>query len=669
MIINRKLIFSYILYELFAIAAIYCLVNLWGFGEIKTNPYKFLTGQYEISDVYQLDDLLKADMIENAFLMEDRSLYSTGGDMVIRIKCDYQVRSVEMDVQDFTNPEGTFATAVTAHVYYPFKTGEVIDEISLLRVGTNYIPLNNSLEGEYIVSPTNVAKSAVTLSSVTLYNFKHGYLQMLLGGICFVSLTGGFIVFYITRKEIATENIILNDKRKFYSTLLFYVATGLISLTYCFFYFKYPHIIHPEVYGDFKNYANQDGRFFVHLIPKVFDCTMIELGEYRPRVLAFIWQYFDTNLTVMLNSFFPAFGIKMPLTLAMIPLSIGVWEYAFRKFFPNHVKGIGAFIGAATLFLPNILTATFLVLRSAKLITPVIVIGLITYSISHLQQQFIIKKYKKHLGQNILNILCVFLLCTLDEQILAVSAFVVALSVMVAIFDKKINRVAVNFTGALLIYITYYLWWGRWLFEYFTPVELQKHIHSISMIITDFNITFVQQAVKVYLKVLRSVFADSNIIVMIVGAVVLGMWIFIDNWKEKLVALALFAFSFALTIALLIGLPILYYYDDMIQSLYFITPALLIVYGIVYVISKSSLKKYLSRVQKCVGVVLCFICIIILLCINMQSVDKVHLKHLGINGGSVQFRDEFFDSVYFNPYYDSTIVTREQYDNYMEGKN
>ena len=56
------------------------------------------------------------------------------------------------------------------------------------------------------------------------------------------------------------------------------------------------------------------------------------------------------------------------------------------------------------------------------------------------------------------------------------------------------------------------------------------------------------------------------------------------------------------------------------------------------------------------------------LLLNVTKIEECHLRHLGINGGSVQFRDKPFDLVYFNDLYESSIVTRDQYLNYMEGK-
>ena len=240
-------------------------------------------------------------------------------------------------------------------------------------------------------------------------------------------------------------------------------SVGLVMI-YLLCYLKLPHIIHPEAYGDVSHYANNPlSLFWSNFISKIFDNTMIEQGLYRSRVLAFIWQYLDTNLLLFIDRIFPEFGIKMPLTLMIIPLIILTWRYVWIKCFPNNSNTIGILFGIILLFIPNIQTATYFFLRSAKIITPVALIGLLNYSLSHLNTPIMTERHFTIKKKDLVAAVVIFLLCTLDEQIIATCAFIVVLSLFISILNKKPERMSFVFATALLFYVIYDKWWGRWL--------------------------------------------------------------------------------------------------------------------------------------------------------------------------------------------------------------
>ena len=431
-------------------------------------------------------------------------------------------------------------------------------------------------------------------------------------------------------------------------------------MAYVWLYLYLPHVIHPEAYGDFPHYANEKvSDFFINLIPKVFDLTMIEQGLYRPRFLAFVWQYTDTNLMILLDRVYSSWGIKMPLTLAVIPLSIFVWKKIYMDLFHSDKYGVGALFGMSLLFLTSVQTATFLFLRSAKIIVPFIAVAIVHWGITGNRE-----KKRKCTKIDVLHCLLksaiAFVLCTFDEQIIAAFFFVLCISILFSIVDKEVKTTTLISGFGFFLYIIYEKWWGRKLFEYFTPIEIKKHIHNISMIVTDFSFDYIKKSIEIYFKLL-----SGNIFGMIGIAVVLSFIIYFGlkmKTREKILALAIFGFSIALTLVLLIGLPILYYYDDFILSIYFISPLMLFIYGTMFCISNGS-----SSEEKTWKPFLVSIFSVIML-FNISNYETNHLRHLGINGGSIQFRDELYDSKQFNEYYDSVIVTREQYDRYLEDK-
>lgn len=650
----------------------YCLSCIWGYNEFKGNVFAFFRGDYEKSTKYNIENLWENGNIENAAMLETGSLYTEDANMVIRLNSAYPVRSVELKVVDFINPKGTEATAITTHVYYRDLQDQLKAKRMLLRVGDFVVNLPENKEGEYIIVPSNVEKSSILLENIYLHNYRSGYMNFFWGG-CALGICIGFFWLFgaISISDSKVKSISDPKEKVVIRTIIRYTAIGVMFLLvaiYVLCYFLLPHIIHPEAYGDFNSYANNNlGLLIPNFIPKIFDNTMIEQGLYRPRVLAFAWQYLDTNLMIMINRIFPWFGIKMPLALTTIPFSLIIWRYVYIKCFPN-VSGIwGALFGVIILFLPNIQTATYFFLRSAKIVTPFVMIGLMNYALFHFNEPLQLKMRGDQWIRILIAAFVIFALCTLDEQVIAACFFVLALSLFNTIINKKTERMFLVFFMALLLYFVYFKTWGRWLFEYFTPGILKEHFHNISMVIKDFDISFILQGLEVYGKILNATFQGQIGIGIVIG-VLLIFWVYIDDIKQKIISLAIIGFSFALVIALLIGLPILYYYDDMILSIYFISPILIFLYAFVYVVSKSKLIALLFSKKVLAAKYVAYIALSAILLLNISKIEESHLRHLGINGGSVQFRRELFDLKYFNDYYDSVIVTRQQYLDYMEEK-
>lgn len=670
----KKQIYFSGLFIVSMIVILYCIISFWSFGNIKGNPIRFFQGNYEQETIYSLNDIIEGNSLENAIILEDNSIYTEEANSIIRVHEHYNIRSIVINVLDFNNPEGTIASTLTSHVYYKNKKNEDVAKILLTRIGENIFNLSGCVEQECVISLSNIKKSSVLMQNIRVCNYKQGYLSIFWGLIlCMLCI---FCVLSVNGRKMKIDqgtfdgyfNFIPIKKGLF---ICFSCITVILIGIYVYYYLKLPHIIHPEVYGDFAQYANKDSRMFVkNLIPKIFDCTMIEQGLYRPRVLAFLWQYIDTNLMIVIDRLFPWFGIKMPLTLVVVPATILVWGYVFKKNFKDISWVWGILFGVVLLFIPNIQTATYFFLRSAKVVVPVLGIGIINYGIAHMEEDITIKKYMQGWKRNIGCILLLFVLCTFDEQIIAICAFLFVISLLSIVYRKRIQRLSINILAVLLMYVFYDKWWGRWLFEYFTPVQLQRHIHNISMIITDFDFSYLKQSLEIYLKILRATFINDIVLGVILG-IFIGLWILIDNWKDKIIAILLLLLSYGLTLVLLIGLPILYYYDDMILSIYFISPILIFIYTMVYILSKSKMSGRIINQNHIVSVVsvkraAVLLGVMLVLVVNMRNIEECHLRHLGINGGSVQFRDELYNLQYFVKYYDSTIVTRQQYDNYKE---
>jgi len=75
-----------------------------------------------------------------------------------------------------------------------------------------------------------------------------------------------------------------------------------------------------------------------------------------------------------------------------------------------------------------------------------------------------------------------FLLQTLDEQLIALIAFLATGALLVAVVERKIRPSTVIFPLSALLYVIYHLYMGRWLFEHYTPggLRTKDHPHDIS---------------------------------------------------------------------------------------------------------------------------------------------------------------------------------------------
>lgn len=655
-----------------AIIGAYLLISMWSFGKVQANPLTFLVGEYEKTENFEVNRIMDEGRLVNGNLSPDGIIDNAKPTTHFFLETSFIVQSVIVDVRDFYNPQGTEGKMITSHLFYRDSNNEIAI-IKILSAGENAYNLKNSQSEYCIYIPSNLDQVLIQVENITLNNFKRGYRTLFLASVISIYIVAWAFYrrlansFSSSNTHVTLSPVLFTSPRLI--QIIFYGMSLLLVIYYIWCFLKLPHIIHPEFYGDYPNYAMKpDEPFFSSFIPKIFNNRMIEMGYYRPRILAFIWQYIDTNLTVLINSVIPQFGLRMPLALAIIPVSMATWTYVIKSLFPYLPKGVGCFVASLSLYLPNILTSSFLILRSAKIIAPIVSIAILSYTLSKSNENFSYPKYIKSWKYNCFFITILWWLCTFDEQLIAMCVFCIALSLLIALCDQKLKTVTINFMLAVIAYVIYHFTWGRWLFAYFTPGGLEKHIHTFSMLLQDFNFSFISQTVETMLEFLRTNCGNCIGILIVVMALVIGLWLHIDNWKEKLIALSIFAFSFALSLAILIGLPILYYYKDMVNGIYFIEPLLTCMYGTFYVIAKSKILRRTTLKKQYLHFGIVIVLLLFISGLNISKMEESHLRTLGINGGMVQFRREFIDSRYFNDYYSSVIVTREQYDEYRGEK-
>lgn len=655
--LKDKKIYVCIFFELCIAIVAYILICKWSFGEIKKNPIRFITGDYEQTREYDVYDLVSNEECIN-LSVENGYINTQDENNGVFIVSNFTIRSVEADITDYIidNDE----KLITTLLFYVDKNNNEKTQNELMKIGKIVYDLPDGMGNSSALRFSNYSGVAVKVSNVIVKNYKVGYKSL------FISiLILGIIILFVSQshKFLKRENISLFAKVP--SKVLFWsfviLAIVLVGV-YVYLYIKLPHIIYSEFYGDSIRYVNDiNESFWGNLIPKVFDCNMIESGKYRPRMFAFLWQYIDTNLLVWINSW-SDFGIKMPLTLLLTILFPVTFFYVFKNRFPNVICSVGLFIGSTFLFLASVQSSTYLCLRSAKLVAPIIAVFLLAISIEKSNVNFSFEKEKIVL--NILASFVTFIFCTFDEQILAVVALCGAIAILESIFDKRIKFILFNLILVGIFYITYYFVWGKMLFQHFTVGGLQEHSQKVSMIVTNFDLTYIKKALEICGHILKYTFANNYFFAAIVIAIYVGAILNIKSIKEKLISIGILMFVFCLSITIVIGLPVVYNFKDLQESIYFITPILIYIYGLIYAVSNMEICKK-ENGQKIVVGIFCAL-VILLTIINFNKIEVYHLKFFSINGGTVMFVENPRGIPQLEDKYDTAIITREQYEEYIE---
>jgi hypothetical protein len=75
-----------------------------------------------------------------------------------------------------------------------------------------------------------------------------------------------------------------------------------------------------------------------------------------------------------------------------------------------------------------------------------------------------------------------FLLATLDEQIVALIFFIAVTTLIIGLAEKRVRQTTIIFILSAAIYSAYYFFFGRWLFDKFTPggIMTASHPHQFS---------------------------------------------------------------------------------------------------------------------------------------------------------------------------------------------
>lgn len=297
-------------------------------------------------------------------------------------------------------------------------------------------------------------------------------------------------------------------------------------------------------------------------------------------------QILDDNLYIWLKNTFSWWGDCLPFTFVAAGLLVYSVALLIKRTIKDVPIAVCVMVGSACLFWSNFQSSTYLFLRSAKLIAPSVCLLLIIYFCKHLEELI----SPKNKWRYVLLAFAYFVLCTLDEQVLATEAFILGTSTLYAFIKRKLYSNIFVFSGALGIYITYHLFWGKRLFTYYTG-ELLPHPHQISQIFTRFSFEKVEMAVSILSFTISNIFG--------IALVAFILYIFscakYDSLKELCIPLSIGIFSVVLIVFLVETHPAIGVYKDLWNSYYVMPSMLLFFASFMMIISKAEFRIGIMR--------------------------------------------------------------------------
>lgn len=418
------------------------------------------------------------------------------------------------------------------------------------------------------------------------------------------------------------------------------VASILIVLLYLGLYFYKQPIVNEEVLPEVTNSlipweVKSGDNFFEAMITRPFNLHITEYGQYRPRYLAFLVQFFDENIFLKITRILPLWGNRLVFYILAMFLTVFSLYYFIRTVWDKMPKGLALLISSTVIMFQNYQVTTYWRARSAKLLALSACIFLITYMIKKIDIEFKIKEWKK-----LFISIPIFLLMTLDEQVLAIAFLILGISVLFSIINKKINISSVVYFISCTLYGTFHLFWGKALFLKYTG-ELHRHGHTIEGSVKGISLNTLNESIQILDKTLpKIVFLSMIIFVIIYLYSFIKIILEKTDIKEKVLTILMSLFISGSSIILLMLMidahSAIYDVPCLWKSVYPLVSTVILFMSLIYVMSKSNYKyenfKYLILL---VGV-------IISLSYNLLNVNSYYGAYLDTKGG---FRDTTTDLV------------------------
>ncbi|MFA6303587.1 MAG: hypothetical protein WC627_10735 [Legionella sp.] len=386
----------------------------------------------------------------------------------------------------------------------------------------------------------------------------------------------------------------------------FLIISGLGFIFYFLYFWLFtPSWIHYEFTKTAPRYLlSPEQGFFSNFMNHVFNLRITEGGLYRPRILCFIIQYIDTNLSFQLFKSYPEFGIKLPSYGFAIIATVASFLYFWKTLFKNSGYGIALIGGASLLYFDSFLNTSFMVLRGAKFLIPAVGLFCVSIFLRTSQHQF---SWKQSFYCMLMACL-IFILSMLDEQIVCFVFFITFCAMLLSIKEKKSNQAFIIFTTSAVLYVFYYFYLGRILFDTFTPggILTAHHPHQYKDVLR-----LNHNAIYYSIQMLGYNLSLLGIALWILAGIFFVSLIHIQQKKipmnNKLIALFLFTFPILLTSIMITSHPSIYRIGVLWEIFYLPFPVFLLVLCIIYTVYLADFNSKI--VNNTLAIIFSIICI------------------------------------------------------------
>ncbi len=413
--------------------------------------------------------------------------------------------------------------------------------------------------------------------------------------------------------------------------LLYSLGIILISIYIILYFFKEPIVdeeVRPQSINNLIPWEIKEGEnFLLEIFKRPFNLNITEVGQYRPRYLAFFTQCLEENIFLKLVRAIPAYGNRAPFyPIAMICVVLAL-VYFIKTVWNKSTTSFAFFISSFIPLFQNFQVTTYWRARSAKIFTLAVCIFLIGYCIRHLEEEFKLNKWYKTLLA-----IPFFMLMTLDEQVLALVMMLVLGLIIVSIIDKKVKNLCVTLSLSSIIYLTYHLFWGKALFLHFTG-SLAKHGHTIEGAVTTLNLNVIKDALIILLEQVISK------IVFLIPILFLVFWILFfckieksknkDAIKKNILAIGLLLIPIVILMMLISAHNDIYTVECLWKSVYILVPGVLLFLSFIYVIANSK-----TRIENLKPFILIG-AMIPSFVYNINHIDEYYINYLSEQGGFI----------------------------------
>ncbi len=441
---------------------------------------------------------------------------------------------------------------------------------------------------------------------------------------------------------------------------IFLGGSCFLIFIYLYIYISNNGVLHPEAIYDISHFIEGGMHGFKDFIEKSFNLNMIEGSCYRPRLFAFMLQYLDIKLWMVLNGYGIHIGGRFLLTLLAIPLVLLGANRILRNFFPNMIFEERLFIASGLLFVEQYIVASMLFLRSAKVLSPSVCMFMIGWAIDSYAAK---RKYSP--AMIVIYSFILSMVVTIDEQVLffllIMTVGCVLESVHLFIRTKRCasQSTLLILVGACLSYIIYYLGWGRLLFAHFTGTELLEHPHTFYKTIEFFTSYFVQ-GITTFWGAVAGMCGNSIVLVTFVVIYVIAL-ILNHNKRNVLWSLYLMGAMVALSIGMVAAHPPIASYPSLKHGMYYINCMFGCIISFWLAIKGIRLKSFTESISEHLQKVIMIVATLVIVVMSMIHMQEIITS--GVTQGESFVPDgalleEFLDS---KNYIDNGI-TRDYFD-------